>query len=92
QMLLAHATLITPAELAMLRSTDAAVAYNPVASAWKGNAVAPAVLMDAMGIRFGLGTDGTRSDAFRLLDAAEAAQRYAFGLSIGDSSCGGGWT
>lgn len=92
QVLLAHATLITPAELAMLRDTDAAVAYNPVASAWKGNAVAPAVLMDTMGIRFGLGTDGTRSDGFRLLDAAEAAQRYAFGLSIGDSSCGGGWT
>jgi 5-methylthioadenosine/S-adenosylhomocysteine deaminase len=92
QVLLAHATLITPTELKMLRETDTAVAYNPVASAWKGNAVAPAVLMDAMGIRFGIGTDGTRSDGFRLTDAAEAAQRLAFGLTIGDSSCGGGWT
>ena len=92
QVLLAHATLITPSELKMLRETDTAVAYNPVASAWKGNAVAPAVLMESMGIRFGIGTDGTRSDAFRLVDAAEAAQRYAFGLAIGDSSCGGGWT
>jgi 5-methylthioadenosine/S-adenosylhomocysteine deaminase len=45
-----------------------------------------------LGIRFGLGTDGTRSDAFRLLDAAEASQRVAFGMAIGDSSCGGGWT
>lgn len=92
QALLAHATLITPGELAMLRDTDTAVAYNPVASQWKGNAVAPAVLMQSLGIRFGLGTDGTRCDGFRLLDAAEATQRLAFGLSIGDSSCGGGWT
>jgi 5-methylthioadenosine/S-adenosylhomocysteine deaminase len=92
QVLLAHATLITPAELAMLRDTNTAVAYNPVASQWKGNAVAPAVLMQSLGIRFGLGTDGTRCDGFRLLDAAEATQRIAFGLSIGDSSCGGGWT
>lgn len=92
QVLLAHATLITPSELKMLRETDTAVAYNPVASAWKGNAVAPAVLMESMGIRFGIGTDGTRSDAFRLVEAAEAAQRYAFGLAIGNSSCGGGWT
>lgn len=92
QVLLAHATLITPSELAMLQRTDTAVAYNPVASAWKGNAVAPAVLMDAMKTRFGIGTDGTRSDGFRLTDYAEAAQRFAFGLGIGDSSCGGGWT
>jgi 5-methylthioadenosine/S-adenosylhomocysteine deaminase len=92
QVLLAHATLITPAELIMLRETDTAVAYNPVASQWKGNAVAPALMMDALGIRFGIGTDGTRCDGFRLLDAAEATQRIAFGLSIGDSSCGGGWT
>lgn len=92
QVLLAHATLITPSELNMLRDTDTAVAYNPVASAWKGNAVAPAVLMDALGIRFGIGTDGTRSDGFRLTESAEALQRIAFGLTIGDSSCGGGWT
>ena len=91
QALLAHATLVTPEELAMLRDTGAAVSYNPVASAWKGNAVAPAHLMNVFGIRLGLGTDGTRSDGFRLLDAAETAQRFAFGLGVGDSSCGGGW-
>lgn len=90
--LLAHATLITPQELTLLQRTDTAVAYNPVASQWKGNAVAPAELMAALGIRFGIGTDGTRSDAFRLIDAAEAVQRVAFGLDVGDSSCGGGWT
>jgi 5-methylthioadenosine/S-adenosylhomocysteine deaminase len=90
--LIAHSTLITPTELAMLKETDTAVAYNPVASQWKGNAVAPANLMETLGIRFGIGTDGTRSDAFRLVDAAEAAQRLAFGMATGDFSCGGGWT
>lgn len=91
QALVAHATLVTPDELNLLRDTDTAVAFNPVASAWKGNAVAPALQMAALGIRFGLGTDGTRSDGFRLLDAAETSQRLAFGLASGDSSCGGGW-
>jgi cytosine/adenosine deaminase-related metal-dependent hydrolase len=89
--LVAHATLVTPRELAILRDTGTAVAYNPVASQWKGNAVAPAELMHEIGIRFGIGTDGTRSDGFRLVDAAEAAQRFAFGLSVGDFSTGAGW-
>ncbi|MBS0448888.1 MAG: amidohydrolase family protein [Proteobacteria bacterium] len=92
QVLIAHATLVTPSELAILRDTDTAVAYNPVASMWKGNAVAPALAMATLGIRFGLGTDSTRSDAFRLVDAAEAAQKLAFALPIGDASCGAGWT
>jgi 5-methylthioadenosine/S-adenosylhomocysteine deaminase len=90
--LIAHGTLVTPFELNVLKETDTAVAYNPVASQWKGNAVAPATLMAALGVRFGLGTDGTRSDGFRLLDAAEATQRIAFGLGTGDFSCGAGWT
>lgn len=92
QLLIAHGTMVTPHELRMLRDTDTAVSYNPVASQWKGNAVAPALQMDEMGVRFGLGTDATRSDAFRLLDAAEYAQRFAFGLASGDFSVGGGWT
>ncbi len=91
QVLLAHSTLITPLELNLLRETDTAVAYNPVASLWKGNAVAPALQMAALGIRFGLGTDGTRADGFRLMDAGEGLQRAGFGLATGDSSCGGGW-
>ena len=91
QALLAHVTLVTPSELNLLRETDTAVSYNPVASQWKGNAVAPATLMDALGIRFGIGTDGTRSDGFRMLDAAEATQKLAFGLTQGDASSGGGW-
>lgn len=90
QTLLAHASLVTPGELNLLRDSGAAVSYNPVASQWKGNAVAPALQMSALGIRLGLGTDGTRSDAFRLMDAAEAAQRLSYGLAAGDSSCGGG--
>lgn len=92
QVLAAHATLVTPRELRLLADTGAAVSYNPVASAWKGNAVAPAAAMAAQGIRFGIGTDGTRGDAFRLVDAAETAQRLTVGLQTGDSSCGGGWT
>lgn len=91
-LLAAHATLVTPTELAMVCDSGAAVSYNPVASAWKGNAVAPATTMAVLGIPFGLGTDGTRGDGFRLVDAAETAQRLAYGLQTGDSSCGGGWT
>lgn len=91
QTLIAHSTLVTPSELNMLRDTGTAVAYNPVASVWKGNAIAPALQMHALGIRVGLGTDGTRADGFRLMDAAESLQRAAFGLSCGDGSCGGGW-
>ncbi|MGW5422726.1 amidohydrolase family protein [Streptomyces sp. NPDC003943] len=92
QLLAAHATLLTPRELALLADTGTAVSYNPVASAWKGNAVAPALAMAERGIRFGLGTDGTRGDGFRLAEAAEFAQRIAYGLATGDSSCGAGWT
>lgn len=89
--LLAHATLLTPHELRLLQDTGAGVAYNPVASAWKGNAVLDAVQLHAQGVPFALGTDGTRYDAFRLMDAAETAQRLTHGLARGDSSCGGGW-
>lgn len=89
--LLAHATLLTPSELTLLADTGAAVAYNPVASAWKGNAVLDAIQLHERGVPFALGTDGTRYDGFRLLDAAETAQRLTVGLARGDSSCGGGW-
>ena len=89
--LLAHATLLTPREIGLLRDSGAAVAYNPVASAWKGNAVLDAGLLAMLGVPFGLGTDGTRADGFRLMDAAEATQRLTQGLANGDSSCGGGW-
>ncbi|WP_437113490.1 amidohydrolase family protein [Streptomyces venezuelae] len=85
-----HATLLTPDEMRMLADTGAAVSYNPVASAWKGNAVAHALMWHTMGIRFGTGTDGTRGNGFRLVDAAESAQRLSYGLMTGDSSCGAG--
>ncbi|KHF41691.1 amidohydrolase family protein [Halalkalibacter okhensis] len=91
QTLLAHATLLTPHELRLIKETDTAVAYNPVATLWKGNATAPATFMHEEGIRFGIGTDSTRSDGFRLLDAAEATQRLTFGIPVGDFSTGGGW-
>lgn len=89
--LLAHATLLTPRELVQIRDSGAAIAYNPVASQWKGNAVLNAVQLHALGVPFALGTDGTRYDGFRLMDAAEATQRLTQGLATGDSSCGGGW-
>jgi cytosine/adenosine deaminase-related metal-dependent hydrolase len=47
--------------------------------------------MKELGIRFGIGTDGTRSDAFRMVEAAETLQRIAFGIGVGDFSTGGGW-
>jgi cytosine/adenosine deaminase-related metal-dependent hydrolase len=90
QALLAHCTMLTPDEMLLLRDSGSAVAINPVASPWKGNAVAPSELLAALGVRLGMGTDGTRSDGFRMMDAAESNQRLAFGLASGDSVCGGG--
>ena len=90
QALLAHCTMLTPDEILLLRDSGSAVAINPVASPWKGNAVAPSELLAALGVRLGLGSDGTRSDGFRMMDAAETNQRLAFGLASGDAVCGGG--
>lgn len=91
QTLIAHATLVTSEEIKILRDTDTAVSYNPVASQWKGNGVAPALEYARQGVRFGLGTDATRNDAFRLIDAAESCQRLVYGLPNDDFSCGAGW-
>ena len=89
--LVAHATLVTGAEMELLRASDTAVAYNPVACMWKGNAVAPAFDYMSHGIRVGLGSDATRNDGLRMIDAAESCQRLAFGMPRDDFSCGGGW-
>ena len=90
--LLHHTTLVTESEIELIRSTGSGVSYNPVASHWKGDAVAPAMAYVERGVRMGLGTDSTRSDGFRMLDAAESCQRIAFGMRINDFSCGAGWT
>lgn len=90
--LIAHATLVTPREIDMLVESRTAVSYNPVASIWKGNAVAPALTYAQRGVRLALGTDATRNDGFRLLDAAETCQRLAYGIPSDDFSCGAGWT
>jgi 5-methylthioadenosine/S-adenosylhomocysteine deaminase len=90
QALLAHCTMLTPAEMLLIRDSGSAVSINPVASPWKGNAVAPTELLATLGVRLGMGTDGTRSDGFRTMDAAETNQRLAFGMASGDSVCGGG--
>lgn len=78
--LIAHSTLVTPHELNLLRHSDTAVAYNPVASLWKGNAIAPALQMAALGIRFGLGTDGTRADGSASWMPPRACSAPASGL------------
>lgn len=90
--LLHHCTLVSDFEVGLLAETGAAVSYNPVATLWKGDGVAPALQFRDRGVRFGLGTDSTRSDAFRLLDAAEACQRLAHGVPKLDFSCGAGWS
>jgi len=90
--LLHHAALVTESEIELIRSTGSGVSYNPVASQWKGDAVSPALAYAERGVRMGLGTDSTRSDAFRMLDAAESCQRIAFGMRVNDFSCGAGWT
>ena len=89
--LLAHATLVTPNEMEMIAETDTAISYNPVAAIWKGNAIAPALAYMKRGIRVGLGSDATRNDAFRMIEAAETCQRIAYGIPSDDFSCGAGW-
>ncbi|MGI9379624.1 MAG: amidohydrolase family protein, partial [Methyloligellaceae bacterium] len=89
--ILHHATLVTESEIELIRSTNTGVSYNPVASVWKGDAVCPALAYLERGVRIGLGTDSTRSDGFRLLEAAEACQRIEFGMRVNDFSSGAGW-
>jgi len=90
--LLHHGSLVTEAEIELIRTTESGVSYNPVASLWKGDAVAPATAYAERGVRMGMGTDSTRSDGFRMLDAAEACQRVAFGMRVNDYSAGAAWT
>jgi cytosine/adenosine deaminase-related metal-dependent hydrolase len=90
-LLLHHVTLPSEHEIELLRSSRAAVSYNPVASQWKGNGVAPALSYSARGIRMGIGSDNTRADGFRALDAAESCQRLAHGMPVIDFSCGAAW-
>lgn len=87
-----HAAIVSATEVGLLQSSGAAVSYNPVASQWKVDAVAPALEFIDRGIRLGLGTDSTRSDAFRMLDAAENSQRVTAGMRVMDFSCGAGWS
>ena len=41
--LLHHTTLVSEPEIDLIIETDTATSYNPLASIWKGNAVAPAL-------------------------------------------------
>lgn len=89
--LLHHTTLANDHEVELLRETRTGVSYNPIASQWKGNAVAPALAFAERGVRMGIGTDTTRADGFRMLDAAESCQRIGHGMRVIDFSCGAAW-
>lgn len=89
--LLHHCTLVNDHEVRLLAQSRTGVSYNPVASAWKGDGVAPAMSFIEQGVRFGIGTNSTRSHALRLLDAAETCQRLTHGMAKLDFSCGAGW-
>ncbi|MDW3225071.1 MAG: amidohydrolase family protein [Paracoccaceae bacterium] len=90
--ILHHTTLVSEPEIELIVETDTATSYNPLASVWKGNAVAPALRFAQRGIRFGIGSDTTSADGFKNLMAAEACQRIATGLPVADFSCGAAWT
>lgn len=90
--ILHHTTIVSEPEIEMIVETDTATSYNPLASVWKGNAVAPALRMAQRGVRFGVGSDTTSADGFKNLMAAEACQRIEHGLPVADFSCGAGWT
>lgn len=86
-----HCTLVTDSEIEILANSGSAVSYNPLASVWKGDRVAPALAFASRGVRFGVGTDSTRMDGFRLLESAEACQRISQGMQLADFSCGSAW-
>ena len=90
--LLHHTTLVSESEIELITQSDTATSYNPLASIWKGNAVAPAMRFAERGVRFGMGSDTTSADGFKNLMAAEACQRIEHGLPIADFSCGAAWT
>ncbi|MFK7878165.1 amidohydrolase family protein [Roseobacter sp.] len=90
--LLHHTTLVSEPEIEMIIETDTATSYNPLASVWKGNAVAPALRFAQRGVRFGIGSDTTSADGFKNLMAAEACQRIEHALPVADFSCGAAWT
>ena len=89
--LLHHTTLVSEPEIELIVETDTATSYNPLASIWKGNAVAPALRFAQRGVRFGVGSDTTSADGFKNLMAAEACQRIEHGLPVADFSCGAAW-
>lgn len=90
--LLHHTTLVSEPEIELIVETDTATSYNPLASTWKGNAVAPALRFAQRGVRFGIGSDTTSADAFKNLAGAEACQRIEHGLPVADFSCGAAFT
>lgn len=90
--LLHHTTLVSQNEIEILIRTRTATSFNPLASIWKGNAVAPALAYLERGVRFGIGSDNTSEDAFKNLFAAEASQRLSHAMPVADFSAGAAWS
>lgn len=77
--ILAHCVWLEPEEIALLASSGAGVAHNPVSNAKLASGVAPVPAMRRAGIRVGLGTDSTVSnnslDLFQEMKASVLLQR-----------------
>jgi cytosine/adenosine deaminase-related metal-dependent hydrolase len=91
-LLLHHATLVTDREIELLAESSTPISYNPVASMWKGNSVAPALAFSERGVNFGIGTDTTTADGFKTICAAETCQRLRYSMAVDDFSSGSAWT
>ncbi len=91
-LLIHHATLVTDHEIELLANSSTGVSYNPLASIWKGNSVAPALAFKERNVTFGIGSDTTSADALKSLSAAETCQRIRHSMPVDDFSCGAAWT
>jgi len=72
--LAAHCVQLTEEDLRVLKETGTAVAHNPDSNLKLASGIAPVVAMRRLGIRVGLGTDGSvssnRLDMFHAMDLA----------------------
>jgi len=72
--LAAHCVQVTEEDLRVLKETGTAVAHNPDSNLKLASGIAPVVAMRRLGIRVGLGTDGSvssnRLDMFHAMDLA----------------------
>jgi 5-methylthioadenosine/S-adenosylhomocysteine deaminase len=65
----AHSTLVTPAEMEILARTGTQVSYNPVSNCYCGLGVAPVVTMLEMGIDVSLAVDGASVNSQNMIES-----------------------